>query len=38
MEPYVEFLTAMGSGYGYMWLSWCRTVEEKTDRTVRLGM
>lgn len=30
MEPHIRFLTAIGSGYGSMWLSWCRTVE-KTD-------
>lgn len=38
MEPHIKFLTAIGSGYGSMCFSWCRTVEEKTDHEAMLAL
>lgn len=38
MEPHIKFLTAIGSGYGPMCLSWCRTVEGKTDHEAMLAL
>lgn len=38
VEPHIRLLTAIDSGYGFMWLSWCRTVEEKTDREAMLAL
>lgn len=38
MEPHIKFLTAIGSGFGSMCLSWCRTVEGKMGHEAMLAL